>query len=116
MNRQLLADSGMSLPDYDVFTLDANANPPVATGNLAHVGTVIFNMVANPASGCRACVRTRYQSNDAGIAASASCASCFVANAANTHEPEPLMRAFGMLRNAEATGGNLVAVIRARSL
>jgi YVTN family beta-propeller protein len=39
------------LPDRDVFALDANGNPPAQTGFFATVGTVIFNMVANPVSG-----------------------------------------------------------------
>lgn len=44
-----------SLPDKDVFALDANANPPVPVagpaGVYAGVGSVLFNMVVNPASG-----------------------------------------------------------------
>ncbi len=40
-----------SLPDRDVFTINAAANPPTATGNFSGVGTIIFNMVANPISG-----------------------------------------------------------------
>ncbi|HNN93712.1 MAG TPA: hypothetical protein PKI03_15630 [Pseudomonadota bacterium] len=44
-----------SLPDKDVFVLDANANPPVqlsgAAGFYAEVGSVLFNMIANPVSG-----------------------------------------------------------------
>jgi DNA-binding beta-propeller fold protein YncE len=42
-----------SLPDKDVFTIDATASPPVevAGGFYAHVGTVLFNMAVNPVSG-----------------------------------------------------------------
>jgi DNA-binding beta-propeller fold protein YncE len=44
-----------SLPDRDVFAIDAAANPPVQkSGALAYytgVGTVLFNMVVNPANG-----------------------------------------------------------------
>ncbi len=40
-----------SLPDRDVFAIDANANPPVETGNWSGVGTILFNMVTNPVSG-----------------------------------------------------------------
>ena len=42
-----------SLPDTDVFTIDALANPPIAEGNGAYsgVGTVLFNMIVNPVSG-----------------------------------------------------------------
>ncbi len=44
-----------SLPDKDVFVLNANANPPVqlsgSAGYYTGVGTVLFNMVVNPVSG-----------------------------------------------------------------
>ncbi|MGH7893896.1 MAG: YncE family protein, partial [Candidatus Binatia bacterium] len=40
-----------SLPDLDVFAIDANANPPSPSTTWAHVGTVIFNMAVNPVSG-----------------------------------------------------------------
>ena len=41
-----------SLPDKDVFAINANANPPVQTGTVfTGVGTILFNMVVNPASG-----------------------------------------------------------------
>ncbi len=39
------------LPDHDVFAINANGSPPAATSSFDHVGTVIFNMVANPSSG-----------------------------------------------------------------
>jgi DNA-binding beta-propeller fold protein YncE len=43
------------LPDFDVFSIDANGSPPAQIGiddvQHAHVGTVLFNMIANPASG-----------------------------------------------------------------
>ena len=43
------------LPDFDVFKINANANPPVQIGiddvQYAHVGTVLFDMIANPMSG-----------------------------------------------------------------
>ena len=41
----------LSLPDYDVFEIDANpvSGPPVATGvRHSGVGTVLFNMVTHP--------------------------------------------------------------------
>jgi DNA-binding beta-propeller fold protein YncE len=43
----------IKLPDQDVFAIDANATPPVAiaSGAYAHVGTTLFNMAVNPASG-----------------------------------------------------------------
>jgi DNA-binding beta-propeller fold protein YncE len=43
----------LSLPDKDVFAIDATANPPVAksAGVFAHVGTILFNMVTNPVTG-----------------------------------------------------------------
>ncbi|MDX2166512.1 MAG: hypothetical protein SF182_05590 [Deltaproteobacteria bacterium] len=38
-----------SLPDRDVFSIDANANPPVQNSfAYSGVGTVLFNMVVNP--------------------------------------------------------------------
>jgi DNA-binding beta-propeller fold protein YncE len=40
-----------SLPDLDVFAINANATPPVQSGNFARVGTVLFNMAVNPVSG-----------------------------------------------------------------
>jgi YVTN family beta-propeller protein len=40
-----------SLPDKDVFVLDAGANPPQEIGSYRTVGTVLFNMVVNPQSG-----------------------------------------------------------------
>ena len=44
-----------SLPDKDVFIIDAVANPPVQIsgeeGFFSGVGTVLFNMVANPENG-----------------------------------------------------------------
>jgi YVTN family beta-propeller protein len=40
-----------SLPDQDVFAINANANPPAQTATFAHVGTILFNMVTNPVSG-----------------------------------------------------------------
>lgn len=41
------------LPDKDVFEIDAMANPPapVEDGAFSDVGTVIFNMIVNPANG-----------------------------------------------------------------
>ena len=41
----------VSLPDEDVFAIDATANPPVETAAFAHVGTTLFNMAVNPKSG-----------------------------------------------------------------
>ncbi len=40
-----------SLPDDDVFTIDASAATPVETGAFPHVGTILFNMIANPVTG-----------------------------------------------------------------
>jgi len=43
-----------SLPDQDVFLINANANPPAlaaAPNNVAGVGTVLFNMAVSPANG-----------------------------------------------------------------
>ncbi|MFO0577058.1 MAG: hypothetical protein U1A78_23890 [Polyangia bacterium] len=45
----------LSLPDKDVFVLDANANPPSqiagTAGFYTSVGTILFNMVVNPVNG-----------------------------------------------------------------
>ena len=40
-----------NLPDLDVFRIDANADVPVQTGAVPGVGTVLFNMEINPATG-----------------------------------------------------------------
>ena len=40
-----------TLPDRDVFAIEALATPPVQSGSFAHVGTVLFNMVVNPSNG-----------------------------------------------------------------
>jgi YVTN family beta-propeller protein len=40
-----------SLPDYDVFTIDASLDTPAESGRFSGVGTTLFNMAANPASG-----------------------------------------------------------------
>jgi hypothetical protein len=40
-----------SLPDQDVFVIDANTNPaPTQTGSVSGVGTVLFNMAVRPNS------------------------------------------------------------------
>lgn len=43
----------LSLPDHDVFTIDADASPPkvIDTGTYSGVGTTLFNMAVNPVSG-----------------------------------------------------------------
>ncbi len=40
-----------SLPDEDVFAIDANAATPTRVATWAQVGTVLFNMAVNPVSG-----------------------------------------------------------------
>ncbi|MEO8604463.1 MAG: SMP-30/gluconolactonase/LRE family protein [bacterium] len=40
-----------SLPDLDVFAINAAGGPPTQTASFAHVGTTLFNMVTNPVSG-----------------------------------------------------------------
>lgn len=40
-----------SLPDMDVFAIDAMADPPREIASYPGVGTVLFNMVVNPATG-----------------------------------------------------------------
>jgi DNA-binding beta-propeller fold protein YncE len=48
-------DSGVrvTLPDLDVFTIDATQNPPVAIPGktYAHAGTTLFNLAVNPVNG-----------------------------------------------------------------
>jgi len=40
-----------SLPDQDVFAINASAGTPVETANFAGVGTILFNMAVNPTNG-----------------------------------------------------------------
>lgn len=41
----------LELPDYDVFKIDASGSLPVVSERISGVGTTLFNMVVNPASG-----------------------------------------------------------------
>jgi DNA-binding beta-propeller fold protein YncE len=41
----------LSLPDKDVFAINADANPPAVTSSFSGVGTTLFNMAVNPVSG-----------------------------------------------------------------
>ncbi len=40
-----------SIPDLDVFEIDADAAVPNELGSVPGVGTILFNMIANPANG-----------------------------------------------------------------
>ena len=40
-----------TLPDLDVFEIDASAAEPKIVQSFAHIGTVLFNMVVSPKSG-----------------------------------------------------------------
>ncbi|MBI3786118.1 MAG: hypothetical protein HY270_22250 [Deltaproteobacteria bacterium] len=40
-----------TLPDKDVFAINAAGSPPAETGSWSGVGTILFNMVTNPISG-----------------------------------------------------------------
>ncbi|MGB3049801.1 MAG: hypothetical protein WBB42_02310 [Polyangiales bacterium] len=40
-----------TLPDMDVFGIDANAPTPVEIGSATGIGTILFNMVVNPQNG-----------------------------------------------------------------
>lgn len=51
LNRQWDALVRFTLPDKDVFAIDANANPPVEMANYSGVGTVLTGMAVNPANG-----------------------------------------------------------------
>ncbi len=41
----------LSLPDKDVFEIDATQDPPVVTREVSGAGTIIFNLAVNPATG-----------------------------------------------------------------
>jgi len=41
----------LSLPDYDVFTIDTSGSTPRVIGQVSGVGTTLFNMAVNPANG-----------------------------------------------------------------
>ncbi|MGQ9427472.1 hypothetical protein ACXYTJ_14505 [Gilvimarinus sp. F26214L] len=41
----------LSLPDYDVFTIDTTGTLPQVIGESSGVGTTLFNMAVNPANG-----------------------------------------------------------------
>ena len=41
----------LSLPDHDVFALDANTLAPASVPEFDHVGTILFNMAINPVTG-----------------------------------------------------------------
>jgi YVTN family beta-propeller protein len=55
LNRSWDGQVRFSLPDKDVFVIDANANPPAqlpgSAGFYSGVGTVLFNMAVNPVNG-----------------------------------------------------------------
>ncbi|MDH3212336.1 MAG: hypothetical protein OEM05_07605, partial [Myxococcales bacterium] len=41
----------LSLPDHDVFSIDADTLAPASVAEFDHVGTILFNMVVNPVTG-----------------------------------------------------------------
>lgn len=49
--QNLSARVGFSLPDQDVFAIDASTNPPRQVRAYTTVGTTLFNMVVNPING-----------------------------------------------------------------
>jgi len=51
LGRDWSAALRLDLPDLDVFAIDAAAAVPAEVANFAHVGTVLFDMAVNPASG-----------------------------------------------------------------
>lgn len=54
LGRDWAAQVKFSLPDLDVFAIDATSNPPAPAGGIATypgVGTVLFNMAVRPGSG-----------------------------------------------------------------
>ena len=40
-----------TLPDYDLFSINANAATPTVTGQVSGIGTTLFNIAVNPANG-----------------------------------------------------------------
>ena len=51
IGRDWRSDVRFDLPDFDLFVIDANANPPTiasGTNNISGVGTVLFNMAVRP--------------------------------------------------------------------
>ncbi len=51
LNRDWSNQVMFNLPDKDVFAIDANAATPVEIDDYSGVGTILYNMVANPATG-----------------------------------------------------------------
>ncbi|MCE9575156.1 MAG: hypothetical protein K8W52_18535 [Deltaproteobacteria bacterium] len=51
LGRSWNAFVNFTLPDKDVFVINASANPPVQTAAIAGVGTVLYNMAVNPVNG-----------------------------------------------------------------
>jgi DNA-binding beta-propeller fold protein YncE len=51
LGRDWSAAVRFDLPDHDVFTIDAVADPPIEIDSFAHVGTTLFNVAVNPVSG-----------------------------------------------------------------
>ncbi len=48
IDRDWSAQVPFSLPDYDVFRIDALANPPVEQARISGVGTILYNMAVRP--------------------------------------------------------------------
>ena len=51
LGRDWSAAVPFSLPDLDVFAIDANAQRPVLADSYSDVGTILFNMAVNPVTG-----------------------------------------------------------------
>lgn len=51
LNRKWDSTVRFSLPDRDVFTINALGSPPRIMRSFAQVGTILFNMAVNPANG-----------------------------------------------------------------
>ena len=51
LGRDWRAAVRFDLPDYDVFAIDALADPPHVVDRFAGVGTILFNMTVNPHNG-----------------------------------------------------------------
>ncbi len=64
LNRDWSNAVPFSLPDKDVFAIDATANPPVESRSFSDVGTILFGMAVHPTSGILYVANTRANNAD----------------------------------------------------
>ena len=91
LNRPWDAKIRFSLPDKDVFVIDANANPPAQLGGTAGfytgVGTILFNMAVNPVNGKVYVTNTERGTTCASRAPAPSPATAFAATSTRAASP-----------------------------